>query len=166
MGCSDDEERMDIGSPVEIYGIRMYVTNNAGEDLVLNSDKYYRTVKKFRFDTWEIYLDGSLIQTGDNGNKYFEREVNYQQETESEKKNVRLSSNLEIQNRIDNYAEKHVAEYVVSSASLFGDTEKHTIRMELWKIENEYGYYARTKCNISVDDVEQEVFYPYEEQPA
>lgn len=159
--CNNDDETVEpLDSPVEIFGIRMFVTNDAGEDLISDSDKYYRTVDRFRFDSWKIYLDGNLIQTGDNDNKYFDREVNHLEVPEPEIKNIRLSSNLEIQKRIEDYSEMHVAEYVVSSASLFGDSEEHTIRMEFQKVNNEYGYLSLTKCNISVDNVKMEVYYP------
>mgnify|MGYP003310788561 FL=1 len=62
--------------------------------------------------------------------------------------------------RIKDYSEKHVAEYVVTSNSLFGDSDKHTIRIELRKLENEYEYLTLTECNISVDGIEMDVFYP------
>ncbi len=158
IGCSNEDEPM--GIPVEIFGVRMFVTNDAGEDVIANSNKYYHTINKFLFDTWEIYLDGKLIQTGDSENRYFEKDVNYQETLDTERKNIRLSSNLAIQERIKDYSEKHVAEYVVTSNSLFGDSDKHTIRIELRKLENEYEYLTLTECNISVDGIEMDVFYP------
>lgn len=158
--CNNDDETGAIDSPAEIFGIRMFVTNDAGEDLVSGSDKYYHTINRFRFDSWKIYLDGNLIQTGDNDNKYFDREVNHLEASDPEIKNIRLNSNMEIQNRIKDFSEMHVAEYVVSSASLFGDLKEHTIRMEFQKVNNDYGYLALTKCNISVDNVKMKVYYP------
>ena len=158
IGCSNEDEP--LNSPVEIFGVRMFVTNDAGEDVIANSDKYYHTINKFHFETWEIYLDGKLIQTGDSKNRYFEQDVNYQEIPDTERKNIRLSSNMAIQERIKDYSEKHVAEYVVTSNSLFGDSDKHTIRIELRKLENEYEYLTLTECNISVDGIEMEVFYP------
>ena len=157
--CSNNDAPEPV-SASEIFGVRMFVTNDAGDDLIADSDKYYHTVNKFHFDTWEIYLDGKLIQTADSDNKYFDREVNYQETPNTEKKNIRLSSNMAIQERIEDYSKKHVAEYVVSSSSLFGDSAEHTIRMELRKVENEQGYLSLTECNISVDGVEMEVYYP------
>lgn len=158
IGCSNEDEP--LISPVEIFGVRMFVTNDAGEDVIANSDKYYHTINKFHFETWEIYLDGKLIQTGDSKNRYFEQDVNYQEIPDTERKNIRLSSNMAIQERIKDYSEKHVAEYVVTSNSLFGDSDKHTIRIELRKLENEYEYLTLTECNISVDGIEMDVFYP------
>lgn len=158
IGCSNEDEP--LNSPVEIFGVRMFVTNDAGKDVIANSDKYYHTINKFHFETWEIYLDGKLIQTGDSKNRYFEQDVNYQEIPDTERKNIRLSSNMAIQERIKDYSEKHVAEYVVTSSSLFGDSAEHTIRMELRKVENEQGYLSLTECNISVDGVEMEVYYP------
>ena len=158
IGCSNEDEP--LNSPVEIFGVRMFVTNDAGKDVIANSDKYYHTINKFHFETWEIYLDGKLIQTGDSKNRYFEQDVNYQEIPDTERKNIRLSSNMAIQERIKDYSEKHVAEYVVTSNSLFGDSNKHTIRIELRKLENEYEYLTLTECNISVDGIEMEVFYP------
>ena len=158
IGCSNEDEP--LNSPVEIFGVRMFVTNDAGKDVIANSDKYYHTINKFHFETWEIYLDGKLIQTGDSKNRYFEQDVNYQEIPDTERKNIRLSSNMAIQERIKDYSEKHVAEYVVTSSSLFGDSAEHTIRMELRKVENEQGYLSLTECNISVDGVEMDVYYP------
>lgn len=158
IGCSNEDEP--LNSPVEIFGVRMFVTNDAGKDVIANSDKYYHTINKFHFETWEIYLDGKLIQTGDSENRYFEQDVNYQEIPDTERKNIRLSSNMAIQERIKDYSEKHVAEYVVTSNSLFGDSDKHTIRIELRKLENEYEYLTLTECNISVDGIEMDVFYP------
>ena len=158
IGCSNEDEP--LNSPVEIFGVRMFVTNDAGKDVIANSDKYYHTINKFHFETWEIYLDGKLIQTGDSKNRYFEQDVNYQEIPDTERKNIRLSSNMAIQERIEDYSKKHVAEYVVSSSSLFGDSAEHTIRMELRKVENQQGYLSLTECNISVDGVEMEIYYP------
>lgn len=158
IGCGDKDEPM--GIPSEAYNILMFVTNNAGDDLVQNSDKYYQTRNKFSFDTWKIYLDGELIQTANEENKYHERDVNYLLEVEIDRKNIRLDSNLEIQKRIEDYSEKHVAEYVVSSLSLFGDTEEHNIRIEFRGIENDFGFYTAKEYFISVDDIKQEVYYP------
>ena len=158
IGCSNEDEP--IGTRTEMYNVLMLVTNNAGDDLVQNSDKYNHTTKKFRFDSWKIQLDGKLIQTANEENKYYEREVNYKQEVDAGKKNIRLDSNLEIQERIDNYAEKHVAEYVVASNSLFGDTKEHIIRMEFRGIENDFGFYTTKEYFISVDGIKQEVYYP------
>ena len=159
MGCNNSEEER-IGSPVEMFDVLMFVTNDADEDLVKNSDKYYHTVEKFRFDSWEIYLDGKLIQTADDKNKYNERDVNYLQEVDCERKNIRLDSHLAIQERINDYTEWHVAEYVVTSASLFGDTKKHTIRMEFRCIMNDYGFPTIREYMIDVDGVKQVVYYP------
>ena len=159
VGCNNEEDKP-IGKPVEMYNVLMFVTNNDGEDLIQTSDQYYHTVEKFNFDTWEIYLDGELIQTANEENKYYEREVNYQLEVNIDRKYMRLDSDLEIQNRIENYAEKHVAEYVVTSKSLFGDTDTHCIRMEFRGIENDFGYYIAKEYSISVDGVKQEVYYP------
>ena len=158
-GCSNEEDKP-IGKPVEMYNVLMFVTNNDGEDLIQTSDQYYHTVEKFNFDTWEIYLDGELIQTANEENKYYEREVNYQLEVNIDRKYMRLDSDLDIQNRIENYAEKHVAEYVVTSQSLFGDTNTHCIRMDFRGIENDFGYYIAKEYSISVDGVKQEVYYP------
>ena len=155
--CSDDEPAF---IPHEMYDILMFVTNDANEDLVLKSDKYYHYTNTFSFNSWEIYLDGRLIQTGDNENRFYEKNVNYQQYTDVDRKNIRLDSNKEIQKHIDDSAQKHVAEFIVSSPSLFGDAEKHTIRMEFRKVENEYGYLTLSEFSVSVDGVAQEVFYP------
>ena len=157
---SCNEEEKPTSSPYEIYDVLMFVTNDANEDLVLNSNKYYHYDNTFRFDSWKIYLDGELIQTGDKANRYYEREVNYLQSTDVDRKNIRLDSSMEIQKRIDDYSEKHIAEYIVSSLSLFGDTKEHIIRMEFRKVENKYGYLALSEFTISVDDINQEVFYP------
>lgn len=158
IGCSNEDKP--VGTRAEMYDVLMFVTNNAGDDLVRNSDKYYHTIEKFNFDTWKIYLDGKLIQTANEENKYYEREVNYQQEVNTDKKNIRLDSNKEIQERIDNYDEKHIAEYVITSESLFGDAEEHTIRMEFRGIENDFEFYTAKEYSISVDGVKQEVYYP------
>lgn len=165
ISCSNNEDIEPISAD-EIFGVRMFVTNDTGDDLIVNSDKYYHTINKFHFDTWKIYLDGKLIQTADSENNYFDREVNYQETSDTTRKNIRLSSNLAIQERIKNYSEKHVAEYVVTSNSLFGDFAEHTIRIELRKVKNESGYLSLTECNISVDGVEMDVYYPifYKEQ--
>lgn len=159
VGCQNEEDKP-IGSSVEMYDVLMFVTNNANEDLIQTSEQYFHTVEKFKFDTWEIYLDGELIQTANEENKYYEREVDYRLEVDIDRKYMRLDSNLEIQNRIEDYAEKHIAEYVVTSKSLFGDTEKHTIRMEFRGIENDFGHYTAKEYSISVDGVKQEVYYP------
>lgn len=156
--CSDDETTISLNP--ESYAVFMFVTNDAGEDLILNSDKYYHTTEEFRFDFWKVYLDGKLIQTADTQNNYWDKAVNYLQYDDVDKKNISLDSNCEIQQRIKDSTSKHIVEYVVSSASLFGNSEEHTIHMEFIKTEDEYGYLNLKKYTISVDGVEQEVFYP------
>ena len=157
--CNNDDEDSPI-SMMEMYDILLFVTNDANEDLIQSSDKYYHTIEKFRFDSWNIYLDGKLIQTGNNENKYYERNVNYLQHNTVDRKNIHLASNMAIQQQIDDYSKKHIAEYVVTSASLFGDAKEHIIRMEFRLVENQYGYLSLPEYIISVDGVEQEVFYP------
>lgn len=159
-GCNDDEEERKMGSSNEMYDVLMFVTNNADEDLILNSDKYYHTSNTFRFDSWKIYLDGKLIQTANEENKFYDREVNYLLEEEIDRKNIRLDSNKAIQEQITDYTEKHVAEYIVTSASLFGDTDEHNIRMEFRGILNDFGFPTTKEYSISVDGKRQEVFYP------
>ena len=157
--CSDDND-LPLSSPVEMYNVLMFVTNDADEDLISSSDMYWHYNNTFRFDTWEIFLDGKLIQTGDQENRYFEKGVNYLQQTDVDHMYICLHSNMYIQERIKDYTETHVAEYVVSSASLFGDTEKHNIRMEFRGVLNEHGFPTTTEYSISVDGTTQEVLYP------
>ena len=155
--CSSDSAEE---STYERYNVSMSVTNNVGEDLIQTSNKYYPTLNEFRFDTWEIYLDGKLIQTANDGNKYAHRQVYTLQENNATCKGMILNSTLEIQKQININAEKHVAEYVISSVSLFGDTKEHTIRMEFWNTKNDFGYYSSAEYTITVDGVKQEVYYP------
>lgn len=152
--CSDDDEP--TGAPLEMYNVLMFVTNDADEDLISTSDKYWHYDKTFRFDSWEIYLNGKLIQTGDQENRFYVKYTN----TVDNRMNIYLHSDMYIQERIKDHTETHVAEYVVSSASLFGDTEKHNIRMEFRGILNEYGFPTTTEYSISVDGITQEVLYP------
>lgn len=156
--CNNDDE-WGI-SVTEIYNIRMFVTNDDGEDLILNADKYYSTLNEFRFDTWEIYLNGQQILTANDKNKYGHKQVFTSQDDNGERKNIILNSNCKIQDRIKDHTQKHIAEYVISSSSLFGDTEKHIIRMEFWMTESESKNLFYTQYFISVDNVKQEVFYP------
>ena len=50
---------------------------------------------------------------------------------------------------------KSVAEYVLVSTSMFGDSEEHTVRMEFDRISSFLVEFA-----IWFDGVKQEVFYP------
>ena len=73
--CSNDDEQGGV-STSEVFRVFMFVTNDANEDVIYQSADYYRNghssnivgTEEFRFDSWDVYLDGKLIQT-DNGNK-------------------------------------------------------------------------------------------------
>ena len=41
IGCSNEDEP--LNSPVEIFGVRMFVTNDAGKDVIANSEYMLRT---------------------------------------------------------------------------------------------------------------------------
>ena len=164
--CSNDDEQ-DSVSITEMFRVFMFVTNDANEDLINQSADYYRNghspnivgIQEFRFDSWDVYLDGKLIQT-DNGNKQF-KGVNFGNPVGVNSKFISLDTNCEIQQLIKDWSEKHVVEYKVSSESLFGDTEKHTIRMEFKGIKNTFGNYdGKSEYTIYVDEVQQTVFYP------
>ena len=164
--CSNDDEQSSV-SITEMFRVFMFVTNDANEDLINQSADYYRNghspnivgIQEFRFDSWDVYLDGKLIQTG-NGNKQF-KEVNFGNPVGVNSKFISLDSNCEIQQLIKDWAKAHVVEYKVSSESLFGDTEKHIIRMEFKGIKNTFGNYDGTsEYTIYVDEVQQTVFYP------
>ena len=164
--CSNDDEQSSV-SITEVFRVFMFVTNDANEDLINQSADYYRNghnpniigMQEFRFDSWDVYLDGKLIQT-DNGNKQF-KEVNFRKPAKVNSKFISLDTNCEIQQLIKDWAKAHVVEYKVSSESLFGDTEKHTIRMEFKGIKNQYGNYDGTsEYTIYVDEVQQTVYYP------
>lgn len=164
--CSNDDEQGGV-STSEVFRVFMFVTNDANEDVIYQSADYYRNghssnivgTEEFRFDSWDVYLDGKLIQT-DNGNKQF-KEVNLGNPVGVNSKFISLDTNCEIQQLLKDWSEKHVVEYKVSSESLFGDTEKHTIRMEFKGIKNKFGNYDGTsEYTIYVDEVQQTVFYP------
>ena len=164
--CSNDDEQSSV-SITEVFRVFMFVTNDANEDLINQSVDYYRNghnpniigMQEFRFDSWDVYLDGKLIQT-DNGNKQF-KEVNFRKPAEVNSKFISMDTNCEIQHLIKDWAKAHVVEYKVASESLFGDTEKHIIRMEFKGIKNQYGNYDGTsEYTIYVDEVQQTAYYP------
>lgn len=162
--CNNDDEQSSL-SITEVFRVFMFVTNDANEDVILQSTDYYRNnpnivgFEEFRFDTWDVYLDGELIQT-DNGNKHF-KAVNLGNFAKANSKYISLDTNCKIQQLIKDMSKAHVVEYKISSKSLFGDTEKHSIRMEFKCLKNEFGNYDGTsEYTISVDEVQQNVFYP------
>lgn len=65
VSCSDEKEEA-TNSVTEMFRVFMFVTNEANEDLILNSKNYYpkghtmyAEYEEFGFDTWEVYLDGN-----------------------------------------------------------------------------------------------------------
>lgn len=165
--CKDDNE---IGIGYDKYAsllscVDMLVTNNKGEDLVLNSSGYSKTsegVETFGFDTWEVYMNGKLIQTAKENVKYRRKRIDRFGENSSGKRNINLESDLAVDEilRKDNYLKPSEWEYVVSSKSLFGDAELHRIRMEYQPRFKTLTEPKIIEYDIYVDGEQQVVYYP------
>lgn len=166
VSCSDEKEEA-TNSVTEMFRVFMFVTNEANEDLILNSKNYYpkghtmyAEYEEFGFDTWEVYLDGKLIQTEGKDNKYCYKSVNFGNLPGIVSKYISLDTNSEMQLLNKDWSDRHVLEYVITSFSLFGNTAEHNIRMEFKGLKNDNGGVTKFEYSISVDGVQQEVFYP------
>ena len=163
--CSkDDNISLSIPHTLDVSLIYMLVTNDEGEDLVLKSPDYSVTskgIETFGFDSWEVYIKDDLIQSSKENIKYKRKKVNPYNENPDGRKNIVLESNLAIDKILekDDYRKPYTWEYIVSSHSLFGDSEPHRIRINyLPKFETLH--HVEIEFTIWVDDIQQTVYYP------
>lgn len=167
--CKDDEWAGLSVAP-ETFDVCMFVTNNANEDLVLLSDDYHRKegsdgfpTETFTFDAWEVYLDGKLVQSGEDNSKYRTKRVSKHYGDYVEQKNISLDTEAQMQRMMKDWGVPHVAEYVLTSASLFGDTEEHVVRMEflyMSEVRDGVPWFIGIEYSITFDGQKQQVFYP------
>lgn len=164
--CNKDDDGRDFSpSPIhDVSRVNMIVTNNLEEDLILKSSDYAVTskgVETFAFDSWEVYMNGDLLQSSKENIEYRRKRVDHYHENPDGKRIVNLESDLIIDEKLraDGYKKSCTWEYVITSYSLFGDSNPHSIRINyqprfetLLQVEIEY--------TIFVDDIQQTVLYP------
>ena len=71
-----------------------------------------------------------------------------------------LETNGALQKQMKDWNQRHLAKYVMASPELFGDTKEHTIDLNILGIEDEVMKTFFIEFSISVDGVEQTVYYP------
>lgn len=163
VSCKDEVPKIGHALPDDISLVNMIVTNDKGEDVVLNSSGYAKTsegIETFGFDTWEVYMNGKLIQTAKENIEYRRKKIDHYKENPEGKKVINLESDLAIDEILDkDYKKAHTWEYAVSSKSLFGDSEIHRIRME-YQPRFESLLDPQVEYDIYVDGKKQTVYYP------
>lgn len=150
----------------EVSLIYMLVTNDKGEDLVLKSPDYSVTSKEvetFGFDSWKVFVNEKLLQSSEENITHRRKKVNpYKEENYGGKKIIALESNLAVDNILEKdgyYKKPYTWEYIVTSYSLFGDSEPHRIRIN-YLPRFETLLHVEVEFAIWVDDIQQTVYYP------
>lgn len=163
--CNKENNREFSPSPVHnVSMINMIVTNEIGEDLILKSSNYSVTsegVETFGFEKWEVYMDDVLLQSSEENIKYRRKSVDHYHENTDGKRNVNLESDLVIDGILkkDNYKKPCTWKYIVTSHSLFGDSNPHQICIN-YQPQFETLLHVEIEYTIFVDDIKQTVLYP------
>lgn len=141
----------------------MAVTNNEGKDLVFPTNHYETTgdyPQRYKFDAWSAYLGNKLIQSNkEEGQTH----CSYKKTSYNTKTNqllIHLETDRRLQHEMKDWNKKHHAKYVIVSQALFGDKKEHVIDLEILGITDEVKQTFFIDFAISVDGVEQTVYYP------
>lgn len=167
VSCKDDGG-WSIAAKRESCRVYMFVTNDAGEDLVHHTEGYWMDGngrETYRFDEWEAYWDSQLIASSKDDIKQSLKIINeLKADNPNGMKNIYLDTDLRIQEILQEnkeYTLPHVIEYVVKSKFLFGDDEKHVIKMDFkTTVVHDRDLFGNITYSIEVDGVPQDIFYP------
>ena len=157
--CSNEKEISYIGVAVmeERYPICMAVTNNMNEDLIAASNDYVTDgpASFIHLYKWNVYWGQDNIRPC--------YDEDYERATLPVLHNSTLQHSFIYLSPFDTLLrkmrvcekEQHL-EYRLTSLSLFGDEEEHIIHLDIQKAKKS----SFSKFTVSVDGVEQKVYYP------
>lgn len=157
--CNNDEA--EISTAPEMFSILMAVTNSEGEDLVFSSEDYLTTgdyAGRYKFESWNAYLGNKLVQSDVEDIMSHFKPTAYNPKMNQHL--IVLETNGALQKQMKDWSQRHRAKYVMASPELFGDTKEHTIDLNILGIEDEVKKTFFIEFSISVDGVEQTVYYP------
>lgn len=157
--CNNDEA--EISTAPEMFSILMAVTNSEGEDLVFSSEDYLTTgdyAGRYKFESWNAYLVDKLVQSDVEDIMSHFKPTAYNPKMNQHL--IVLETNGALQKQMKDWSQRHRAKYVMASPELFGDTKEHTIDLNILGIEDEVKKTFFIEFSISVDGVEQTVYYP------
>lgn len=157
--CNNDEAK--ISTAPEMFSILMAVTNSEGEDLVFSSEDYLTTgdyAGRYKFESWNAYLGDKLVQSDVEDIMSHFKPTAYNPKMNQHL--IVLETNGALQKQMKDWSQRHRAKYVMASPELFGDTKEHTIDLNILGIEDEVKKTFFIEFSISVDGVEQTVYYP------
>lgn len=157
--CNNDEA--EISTAPEMFSILMAVTNSEGEDLVFSSEDYLTTgdyAGRYKFESWNAYLGDKLVQSDVEDIMSHFKPTAYNPKMNQHL--IVLETNGALQKQMKDWNQRHLAKYVMASPELFGDTKEHTIDLNILGIEDEVKKTFFIEFSISVDGVEQTVYYP------
>lgn len=157
--CNNDEP--EISTAPEMFSILMAVTNSEGEDLVFSSEDYLTTgdyAGRYKFESWNAYLGDKLVQSDVEDIMSHFKPTAYNPKMNQHL--IVLETNGALQKQMKDWSQRHRAKYVMASPELFGDTKEHTIDLNILGIEDEVMKTFFIEFSISVDGVEQTVYYP------
>ena len=157
--CNNDEP--EISTAPEMFSILMAVTNSEGEDLVFSSEDYLTTgdyAGRYKFESWNAYLGDKLVQSDVEDIMSHFKPTAYNPKLNHHL--IVLETNGALQKQMKDWSQRHRAKYVMASPELFGDTKEHTIDLNILGIEDEVKKTFFIEFSISVDGVEQTVYYP------
>ena len=157
--CNNDEP--EISTAPEMFSILMAVTNSEGEDLVFSSEDYLTTgdyAGRYKFESWNAYLGDKLVQSDVEDIMSHFKPTAYNPKMNQHL--IVLETNGAVQKQMKDWSQRHRAKYVMASPELFGDTKEHTLDLNILGIEDEVKKTFFIEFSISVDGVEQTVYYP------
>ena len=157
--CNNDEP--EISTAPEMFSILMAVTNSEGEDLVFSSEDYLTTgdyAGRYKFESWNAYLGDKLVQSDVEDIMSHFKPTAYNPKMNQHL--IVLETNGALQKQMKDWSQRHRAKYVMASPELFGDTKEHTLDLNILGIEDEVKKTFFIEFSISVDGVEQTVYYP------
>ena len=157
--CNNDEA--EISTAPEMFSILMAVTNSEGEDLVFSSEDYLTTgdyAGRYKFESWNAYLGDKLVQSDVEDIMSHFKPTAYNPKMNQHL--IVLETNGALQEQMKDWSQRHRAKYVMASPELFGNTKEHTIDLNILGIEDEVKKTFFIEFSISVDGVEQTVYYP------
>ena len=165
ISCSNDDDDYDKDSGISVaeesFPLYMAVTNNINEDLVFASDDYTKEYygETFYFDKWNIYWGENKLQANHQEDVNAVMPVCYDNNTQWYFIRFTPDNKLTLKMRACN--NKQILEYRFTSFSLFGDTELHTVHVELQRItDKNTNQSSFVEFSVSVDGVKQNVYYP------
>lgn len=160
MSCNDEELYEPTIAP-EKFSIWMAVTNDNGEDLVYSADDYLGSgdyAGRYMFEAWNAYLGEKLVQSDKEDMMSRFKSTAYNPKMDQYL--IILETEGRLQRQMKDWNKRHQAKYVMTSPALFGDTKEHVIDLEILGITDEVNQHFYVDFSVSVDGVEQTVYYP------